>query len=745
VTKEPAPFPTVSGTESWLKDIAHDFTLGWIGVDEFITLVMTHAFGRVPLPPEVAGILTATHLLRNAFSEDRQGIQQLATAWFTDQSPAITDPTRWHLRSVVRTPGTPSLALTGHDDVVTDITTFIGPNDRQLLASTGLHGTLCVWDPETGEQVGDTITDRHGLSEHLTAFTDSNERVLLANAGRRGPIRFWDAITGKAHEKPLVVHDKILTVLVAFTTDGGSPRLALGLSAPDSSHVEIQIWDPIARRQTGLLTGHTNQVSGITVFQGPGDRVQLASASFDGTVRIWDPGAGKQVGNTITVPGLGGLHGITSWQEDGLRLAVTTDEGMLQLLTPGTCHQQTAPLVDRNDGARAVRGPQGVLSFPGPEGILLASHGPDDLIRIWDPSTGKQMGTPLRGHLSSVRAFTALSSHSGRPLLATASIDRTVRIWDPMSCLAQRDAVPWEDADALTMETITVSDGTVLLATAGADGTIRLWDPTSGLQAAPPLHKFAALQTALTTFTDPDGKTLLASAGGDDVVHILDLETGQLNKTLVGHTEWINAIAVFHTSQGATRLVTASEDATLRIWDPFTGKQIGKPLRNHPDAMEQLATWTAPSGGPRIASAGWDGAIHVWNAETGQKLDVPFRGHTDLVTGIVPFPHCDDIRLASTSEDGTLRIWNPETGQQLHMAKLESTTQFWQIALMTAIPTRPQLITSELSGHLRIWDEHANLLHSFDLKTCLWNVVPFPDGTLGVGLDDGWAVVRVPV
>ena len=104
---------------------------------------------------------------------------------------------------------------------------------------------------------------------------------------------------------------------------------------------------------------------------------------------------------------------------------------------------------------------------------------------------------------------------------------------------------------------------------------------------------------------------MLASAGGDDVVHILDLETGQLSKTLVGHTEWINAIAVFHTSQGATRLVTASEDATLRIWDPFTGKQIGKPLRNHPDAMEQLATWTAPSGGPRIASAGWDGAIHA--------------------------------------------------------------------------------------------------------------------------------------
>ena len=92
------PFSNRQWTESWLKDIAHDFTLGWIGVDSSITLVMTHAFGRVPLPPEVAGILTATHLLRNAFSEDRQGIQQLATAWFTDQSPAITDPTRWHLR-----------------------------------------------------------------------------------------------------------------------------------------------------------------------------------------------------------------------------------------------------------------------------------------------------------------------------------------------------------------------------------------------------------------------------------------------------------------------------------------------------------------------------------------------------------------------------------------------------------------------------------------------------------------------
>ena len=95
----------------------------------------------------------------------------------------------------------------------------------------------------------------------MSRFSHLVKQLKQSNCKRRTfRTRCLIAITGKAHEKPLVVHDKILTVLVAFTTDGGSPRLALGLSAPDSSHVEIQIWDPIARRQTGLLTGHTNRV-----------------------------------------------------------------------------------------------------------------------------------------------------------------------------------------------------------------------------------------------------------------------------------------------------------------------------------------------------------------------------------------------------------------------------------------------------------------------------------------------------
>src|SRR5262249_42793207 len=67
--------------------------------------------------------------------------------------------------------------------------------------------------------------------------------------------------------------------------------------------------------------------------------------------------------------------------------------------------------------------------------------------------------------------------------------------------------------------------------------------------------------------------------------------------------------------------------------------------------------------GTRLASAGQDGTIRIWNAAPGtgagpareSALHV-LRGHTGGVFGVAFGP--DDTKLASAGKDGTVRVWD---------------------------------------------------------------------------------------
>ena len=60
----------------------------------------------------------------------------------------------------------------------------------------------------------------------------------------------------------------------------------------------------------------------------------------------------------------------------------------------------------------------------------------------------------------------------------------------------------------------------------------------------------------------PDG-TWLASASNDATVRIWDPHTGQARHTLTGHTNTVKALAV---APDGTWLASASNDHTVRIW-----------------------------------------------------------------------------------------------------------------------------------------------------------------------------------
>ncbi|WP_241830121.1 ATP-binding protein, partial [Parafrankia colletiae] len=56
---------------------------------------------------------------------------------------------------------------------------------------------------------------------------------------------------------------------------------------------------------------------------------------------------------------------------------------------------------------------------------------------------------------------------------------------------------------------------------------------------------------------------------------------GTSHQTLTGHTDTVFALASFALPDGRTLLASASDDLTVRLWDPGTGQQIGTPLTGH--------------------------------------------------------------------------------------------------------------------------------------------------------------------
>lgn len=190
---------------------------------------------------------------------------------------------------------------------------------------------------------------------------------------------------------------------------------------------------------------------------------------------------------------------------------------------------------------------------------------------------------------------------------------------------------------------------------------------------------------------------------------------------MIGHQHWVWSAAF---SPDGTRIVSASWDFTLQLWDAETGTPIGAPLSGHEKPVMSV---TYSPDGTRIVSGSADGTLRLWDAQTGSEVGSPLTGHQATVWSVAYSP--DGAQIASASADGTVRRWDARTGAPTGEPMLGHTGGVMSVAFSG---DGSRLVSGDGDGTIRFWDASTGAAIGDPLKAhedTVWSVAYSPEGS----------------
>ncbi|KAB8360804.1 hypothetical protein FH972_024538 [Carpinus fangiana] len=443
----------------------------------------------------------------------------------------------------------------------------------------------------------------------------------------------------------------------AYLAAGGNRHPSAAAWDPDSGYLaygadcNVALWRPIADSQEQasgsnsvkdqcdgveyLLSGHKEQVNAIYFCNLSEDLSVLVTGSANGELHVWRH---QDFSTPATVLDLHkkSINCIASFQSSNIFVSASAD------FTLGIWHISKS---DNGSGFEVKLVQQikltpsfipltiSLTSFPNTDSLVLAVAGTRSFIQLFTSSNrdiGFSLASTLTGHEGWIRSlsFTRETDDPfGDLLLASASQDKYIRLWR-FHC-GQSDPST-QKSDPLL----------------GGVGNLTLSNKT---------HRFSVANGASYSIT--------------------------FEALLLGHEDWIYT-AQWNRSNGVNRLLSASADNSLAIWelDVVSGVWVCTVRLGEISAQKGATTATGSAGGfwiglwsqdgSAVISLGRTGSWRLWSHSDSDDTwtqQIAVTGHTRTVQGLTWAR--DGSYLLTTSADQTTRMFaqwqhSQETGRR---------------------------------------------------------------------------------
>lgn len=234
-------------------------------------------------------------------------------------------------------------------------------------------------------------------------------------------------------------------------------------------------------------------------------------------------------------------------------------------------------------------------------------------------------------------------------------------------------------------------------------------------------------------------KRRIITCSDDGSIRLWNLESGaQIGRDWreAGDEESVSTIAL---SPDGKTIAAGSSDGTVRLWDVEMGKAVAK-LAGH-----TLNVWTIcwSADGEHVVSGSLDGTARVWDVGSGKLVPKQLikSGH-ECVQAVIYSPDITKIATGGYNEDA-IKIWNSKTGELLTTIKHDDS-----VFSLAWTSDQKKLVSGSSDGSIRIFDtttwkeiailepRHQNTVYaislfpndrllasaSWDATACLWNL-----------------------
>ncbi|CAI5738312.1 unnamed protein product [Peronospora destructor] len=320
------------------------------------------------------------------------------------------------------------------------------------------------------------------------------------------------------------------------------------------------IWNREDGNVLYTLSGHQDTVVSVDFnFDGK----YAATGGYDGLVKIWEVATGNLVAN---LEGPSQEVEWVCWHKKGNVVLAGSSDGTvwMWLATTGECMHVFA---GHEDGVTCG-------SFTG-SGKMIVTGSSDMTVRVWNPKSG-ECNHVFRGHGFHEGPVTFIACHPSQPLVFSGSQDGTARL---MQVQTKRILAAFSHEGVDPSVARSVSDNSSATensvecgafcntmnwaATGCLGGYLRIWDLATNQCRRVCRHPAGVIKLLWHP-----AQPIVYSCTVEGLIYVWDARTGQLLKTLAGHTDMVLDMTFIPAFEGVpvAGLLTASDDESVRLF-----------------------------------------------------------------------------------------------------------------------------------------------------------------------------------